>query len=152
MNLNTPNANAFFTKKAYSLSFFLLLQVFSSELLAIDNATNEASRDPFSPSQEILTKTTSPYTDNNRPTFIRSGQVAKMPQLSLRGVVSSGKENSLVALLELQGNDKQLHMVKIGDEIAFDYRDPSLVLKIREINRLSLIVEVGSLGDVIIVR
>ena len=60
--------------------------------------------------------------------------------------------SQLVALLEVGGSDKQIHMVKIGDEIAFDRNDPSLVFKIRSIDRLSVIVEVGTLGDVIIVR
>jgi hypothetical protein len=54
--------------------------------------------------------------------------------------------------LEVEGGGKQIHMVKIGDEIAFDRTDPGLVFKIREINRLSVIVEVGTLGDMIIVR
>jgi hypothetical protein len=149
MNLNIHNPRGFFSKKTATLLSTFLLQVFSNDLLAINN---EPSRDPFSPTKEILAKTTLPFEGDGRPAFVRSGQIGRIPQINLRGIVNTVDDDTLIALLELKSTDNQIHVVRTGDEIAFDYRDPSLVIKIKEINRLSVLVEVGTLGDVIVVR
>ncbi len=147
---HTPNLSI-------KLIFCLLsCQLYFNDVSAMDAQSQPQSaaikRDPFAPSQKILTSMVSTYTDNSRSAFVSSGVLTKLPPLKLRGVVKPDGENTVVALLEVGGSGKQIHMVKIGDEIAFDRNDPSLVFKIRAIDRLSVIVEVGTLGDVIIVR
>jgi len=131
-------------------------QLFFSDASAVDAQPQlqlaGTIRDPFAPTQQILTSIVSPYADDGRSAFVSSGALTRLPPLKLRGVVKPDGESIVVALLEVGGAGKQIHMVKIGDEIAFDRNDPSLVFKIREIDRLSVIVEVGTLGDVIIVR
>jgi|TARA_B110000116_G_C16492994_1_gene427780 hypothetical protein len=141
------------------LIFFLFsCQFYFSNAQALDTQsqpqleTAAIKRNPFAPTEKILTSMVSTYTDNGRSAFVSSGALTRLPPLKLRGVVKPDDDNSVVALLEVGGSGKQIHMVKIGDEIAFDRNDPSLVFKIRAIDRLSVIVEVGTLGDVIIVR
>jgi hypothetical protein len=152
-------------KKKYipNLSIRLIIcllscQFYSSNALALETQaqsqleTAVINRNPFAPTEKILASMVSTYTDNGGSAFVSSGALTKLPPLKLRGVVKPDDDNSVVALLEVGGSGKQIHMVKIGDEIAFDRNDPSLVFKIRAIDRLSVIVEVGTLGDVIIVR
>jgi hypothetical protein len=130
------------------ITYLVMFQPFLGEALAV----TETIRDPFAPTEQILSSMVSLDTGDGRPTFVRSGALTRLPPLKLRGIVKPGDQSTVVALLEVGGGSKQIHMVKIGDEIAFDRNDPSLVFKIREIDRLSVIVEVGTLGDVIIVR
>ena len=128
------------------ITYLVIAQPFFGKALA------ETIRDPFSPTEQILSSMVSPNTADSGSTFVSSGVLTRLPPLKLRGIVKPGDQGTVVALLEVGGGSKQIHMVKTGDEIAFDPNDPSLVFKIREIDRLSVIVEVGTLGDVIIVR
>jgi hypothetical protein len=148
-------------QKNYTLKIGMLIIIylfmgltFISKALAVDTQLTlaETTRNPFAPTEQILSGMVPSYTDDSRPTFVSSDMLTRLPPLKLRGIVKPGDQSTVVALLEVGGGSKQIHMVKIGDEIAFDRSDPSLVFKIREINRLSVIVEVGTLGDMIIVR
>jgi hypothetical protein len=148
-------------QKNYTLKIGMLIIIylfmgltFISKTLAVDTQLTlaETTRNPFAPTEQILSGMVPSHTDDSRPTFVSSGALTRLPPLKLRGIVKPGDQSTVVALLEVGGTSKQIHMVKIGDEIAFDRSDPSLVFKIREINRLSVIVEVGTLGDMIIVR
>ena len=73
-----------------------------------------------------------------------------VPQLALKGIIVKDEDSSPVGLLQVGRSD--VHMVREGDEIGFKANDPSQVIKIKKISRLSIIVEAGTLGDVIIVR
>lgn len=136
------------------LTYLVIFQASLGKALAVDTplALTETIRDPFAPTEQILSSMVSPYSGDSDSTFVSSGVLTRLPPLKLRGIVKPGDQSTVVALLEVGGAGKQIHMVKIGDEIAFDRSDPTLVFKIREIDRLSVIVEVGTLGDVIIVR
>ena len=136
------------------ISYLLIAPPFLGQAVAADQpmSLTEINRDPFAPTEQILSSVVSSYSNDDRPAFVSSGALTRLPPLKLRGIVKPGDQSTVVALLEVGGSGKQIHMVKIGDEIAFDRSDPSLVFKIREIDRLSVIVEVGTLGDVIIVR
>jgi hypothetical protein len=43
-------------------------------------------------------------------------------------------------------------MVRVGDEISFNPAMPTQVVKVIKISRLNVVVEVGTLGDLIVVR
>ncbi len=76
---------------------------------------------------------------------------ASLPPLRLRGIVN-GADGSRVGLLQI-GNS-QVYMVRAGDTISLRTGNSAsnTVINVREINQLTLIVESGTLGEVIIVR
>ncbi len=82
--------------------------------------------------------------------FRSPGLAVELPKLSLKGVVYKQSESDPLALLDVAGHG--VYMVRLEDEIGFNFSDPSQVIKIKKINRLNIVVEVGSLGDLIVVR
>lgn len=76
----------------------------------------------------------------------------KIPELKLRGVIypKSKRPEDQLALLEI--DNKEVYMVKIGDEISYDPRNPNAAIKIVNISRLHVTVQAGSLGNVLVVR
>ena len=86
-------------------------------------------------------------------TFLPNVNQQKLPSLRLKGVVNSGNDGDkgdLLALLQIGNSD--VFMVKVGDEISYDPTRPNTALKIVTINRLSVTVQVGTLGNMLIVR
>ena len=82
--------------------------------------------------------------------FKSPGLAIKLPKLSLKGVVYKLSKSDPLALLDVAGHG--VYMVRLEDEIGFNPADPSQVIKIKKINRLNIVVEVGTLGDLIVVR
>jgi hypothetical protein len=111
-------------------------------------AFKEGLRDPFTATTK-MTKQLS-ITHGVNTNFQTSTLIQTLPKLSLRGIIVQAKDSSPLALLDITGNG--VHMVRIGDEISFNASDPKQVLKIQSITRLSVTVEVGTLGDLIVVR
>lgn len=106
------------------------------------------SRDPFNLSGQASRKRSGGFGSS----FLPSLNNNNIPTLKLRGVIHphSDKPGELLALLEVGNND--VHMVRVGDEISYDPRDPNAAIKIIDINRLTVTVQAGSLGNVLIVR
>lgn len=133
-NQNTPSLTPYFPQLSGSPSF----------------GTNVPLRDPFNLSDSLITQIPS---DSIRPTtFLPSSNQQELPKLKLKGVLSpkSGADDELMALLEV--NKDEVYMVKVGDEISYDPTRPSAAIKIKSISRLSVTVNVGTLGNVLIVR
>lgn len=103
-------------------------------------------RDPFTPTSAIEFAPSGANFTQLSPTE----SVMSMPKLTLKGVTYKDNPTNSIALLDVAGDG--VHMVRIGDEISINPMNPQEVLKIRKINRLSLVVEFGTLGDLIIVR
>ncbi len=120
------------------------------KVLAMQN--NEAGmRDPFSATPVISQRMNA----GNLPQggglqFQRTDRHQQLPSLKVRGIISRQQDEAPLALLEV--GDKTVHLVRTGDEISFDAGDPSQVIRIQAIKRLSVVVEVGSLRDVVVVR
>lgn len=72
-----------------------------------------------------------------------------MPKIKLKGVLKLREGAPQLAILLL---NNETYMVREGDEVGFNPVEPSQVIKIKKINRLSVLVEVGTLGAVVIVR
>lgn len=72
-------------------------------------------------------------------------QNAEAPELALKGIVSGG-----LALLEIQGSG--VFLVREGDTVSFSRQGRNVVMKIEKIDRLSLMVRVGTLQEIIVVR
>ena len=119
------------------------------------NAFIDGVRDPFSMTKS-LAKLTKPEISVAQDTpyagydFKNSAFSTTLPKLTLKGVVFKKNIKEPLALLDIGGHG--VHMVRIGDEIGFNPASPKQVLKIKKISRLNVIVEVGTLGDLIVVR
>ncbi|QPJ62483.1 MAG: hypothetical protein G3M70_11625 [Candidatus Nitronauta litoralis] len=102
-----------------------------------------------------------PFAVTNRLLKVRLGQGegalsfqpakpgANFPVMKLRGIVRRpGKK--IAALLEVEGAGT--HVVREEDTVGLNELGKDAVVRIKKINRLNLVVEVGSLGQVMIVR
>ena len=103
----------------------------------------EAERDPFALGGRAVT--------NSGGLRFRPQSANSLPELRLRGIVN-GADGTRVGLLQI-GN-AHVYMVKAGDTISLrgGGSNSNTVINVREINQLTLIVESGTLGEVIIVR
>lgn len=72
-----------------------------------------------------------------------------MPKIKLKGVLHQRGSDSPLAIVLL---NNETYMVREGDEVGFNAIKPSHVIKIKEIKRLSVLVEVGTLGELVVVR
>ena len=72
-----------------------------------------------------------------------------VPKIKLKGVMHHPKNPSPLAILLL---NSETYMVREGDEVSFNLAEPSQVIKIKKINRLSVLIEVGTLGALVVVR
>ena len=102
--------------------------------------TGEIAQLAYEDNQPVTGYTKQPFTDLGGP----------LPKLTLKGVVFKASQPDPIALLEIAGFG--VYMVKVGDKVSIDPRDPKKVIQIKQISRLNVIVEVGTLGDLIIVR
>jgi hypothetical protein len=116
-----------------------------------EGAFRDDLRDPFTATAEIIKAANINNSDDSiKNTYFDSGAILKLPQLILRGIILASQASEPLALLEVAGVG--VHMVRIGDEISFNVNDPKQVIKVKAISRLNILVEVGSLGDLVIVR
>ena len=69
--------------------------------------------------------------------------------MKLRGIIRREGEK-IAALLEIKGGGT--HVVREEDTVGLNELGQDAVVRIKKINRLNLVVEVGSLGQVMIVR
>lgn len=113
-------------------------------LAAEDQSPDE--RDPFTTSEQMFEQAEK---SRKKPAFVPSQITRQVPQLSLKGFIQDG-DDVAVALLEVKGSG--VFLVRRGDTISIQAGGINTVLKIKEINKLSVMVEVGTLGQVIVVR
>ncbi|MDF1587650.1 MAG: hypothetical protein P1P93_00595 [Gammaproteobacteria bacterium] len=105
-------------------------------------------RDPFSPSTAMFEALNNRAVGQNQFGFMRNQGAQTIPKMRLKGFIDKG-ENS-IALLEIVGSGT--YMVREGDEINIDPRQPYNAIRISEINRLSITVESGFLGAIKVLR
>jgi Tfp pilus assembly protein PilP len=117
------------------------------------NAFLNGVRDPFAVTQEIALlgqagqTAQGPYAGHS---FKSSSLAFNLPKLTMKGVVFKAQEKLPIALLEIGGIG--VYMVRVGDEFSFNPAIPTQVIKVIKISRLNVVVEVGTLGDLIVVR
>lgn len=127
----------------------------ASELVSADGNTQQAMniyRDPFrmTGSTERQIDSVMDNSQKSLTQFRLSLRGQTLPRLTLRGVVLNSDLASPLALLEIAGHG--VFMVREDDEISYNAASPKDVVKIKRIKRLSVIVEAGTLGDLIVVR
>ena len=112
-------------------------------------AQSDRPRDPFSVSNILRQKLQG--NERNGQSQFQQGQFTQtIPRLKLKGIVVDKKTKQPLALLNI--GDQTVHLVREQDEISFDPVDPKQVIKIQKITSSNVIVEVGTLGDLILVR
>ncbi len=126
-----------------------------SVLGVIDNDMREAIniyRDPFQMTGSTASQVSSidDSVSQSLTQFRLSPRGQVVPRLTLRGIIIKSGLSSPLALLEISGHG--VFMVREEDEISYNAASPKDVLKIKKIRRLSVIVEAGTVGDLIVVR
>lgn len=134
-------------------TFWLLLFSWFS-VTANDNVGNSEViiRDPFTPSP-LMYQQAGTTTNINADAFgFRPAENPdfKIPTMHLRGFVTESGTEEKLALLEISGNG--IYMVREGDEINIDPRQPASAIRISEISRLSVTIETGTLGRIRVLR
>jgi len=103
-------------------------------------------RDPFAVSELMLTEA---QRQGTGPQFFPSQDPEAVPVLRLKAFIE-GHEEQPIALLEVQGHG--VYLVRSGDVISLQSGGRNTVLKVQEITNLSVLVQIGTLGQVIVVR
>jgi hypothetical protein len=150
-NDGTPGAEK---DKANSKNHSVAAANITVNVTANDAVFVNGLRDPFAITKE-LRKAGTQDDDNNDQAysdykFKNPGLSVKLPRLTLKGVVFRKGNDQPLALLEVA--NQGVYVVRLNDEIGFNPADPGQVIKIIKISNLNIIVEVGTLGDLIIVR
>ncbi len=132
---------------------FLLLpcgQVTADDVAASDNAT--FIRDPFSPSRLMYEQAGAAANIDSEIFGFRPSENTdiNIPKMRLRGFITPEGSQEQLALLEITGNG--VYMVREGDEINIDPRQPANAIRISEISRLSVTIETGTLGRIRVLR
>ncbi|MBC8412814.1 MAG: hypothetical protein ISR96_02120 [Nitrospira sp.] len=107
---------------------------------------NREVRDPFTVTPEMETA----IAYGSAPLFRAAPETVRIPKLTLRGITYKDTPDDSIALLEVAGSG--VYMVRAGDQISISPAGPEEVIKIQKMDRLSIVVEVGTLGGMIIVR
>jgi len=110
--------------------------------------TRGGRRNPFAATGRILTELRAGSAAARYEFRTLDGPLA-LPRMSLKGLLHhAGGE--IAALLEIERLG--VFIVREGDTVGLHELDPEAVIRVREINRLNLVVEAGSLGHILIVR
>lgn len=135
------------------------LVVFGSvlpHLVYADIALGESSevfiRDPFTPSRLMYEQAGTLSNIGSdafgfQPADIPDFQV---PKMRMRGLLTEKDSGERLALLEITGSG--VYMVREGDEINIDPRQPASAIRISDITRLSVTIETGTLGRIRVLR
>ncbi|MEY8252236.1 MAG: hypothetical protein RPR91_07620 [Colwellia sp.] len=105
-------------------------------------------RDPFANSQRMHERLQSG--DSAGAFSFRAQPNAYIPGLKLRGILDGESEDERLGLIEVASEG--VFLVREGDTFSVRSAGSNVVVLVKEINNLSLMVEMGTLGEVIIVR
>lgn len=136
---------------------FLILLVPMAQVSANGQSQDESVdgtfiRDPFTPSRLMFEQAGAEGAVDYDVYGFRpneSGDI-KIPSMRLRGFITPEGAQEQLALLEIKGSG--VYMVREGDEINIDPRQPANAIRISEISRLSITIETGTLGRIRVLR
>lgn len=117
---------------------------------AFEDRDEPTQRNPFAPSRhslEFANGGAGPGGTRFRP----NSASIRLPKLKLRGLVQGDQQGDQVTAL-LEVDTVGVFVVRKGDIIGLPNGGSDNVIKVNEITDLSVVVEVGSLGQFIIVR
>jgi hypothetical protein len=106
-------------------------------------------RDPFALTQRMIDEAN--LNSGQKPTEFIQQAVTRLniPDIALKGIVQT-KEGTRAAMIGI--GPKRTYVVRETDSVSLSEFKQDTVLFIKEINRLSVVIEVGSLGQSIILR
>ena len=119
------------------------------------------NRDPFSVPPGLMRQVVSKQSKQSKQgltaskplkpqySFTRLKTGVKVPKLTLKGLILKSEEEKAAVL---QVGRFGTYIVREGDTISIPDGPKNNVIKVTKIDRLSLLIEVGKLGEVIIVR
>ena len=102
-------------------------------------------RDPFALTPKLVKKT---MDTNFMPMRSDAEQKVELPEMRMRGILMYGGEEKL-GLLEVANG---VHLVRVGDTVGLHELGMASALKVLEINKLNIVVEFGSMEQLIIVH
>ncbi len=111
----------------------------------------EKKRNPFATTEYLEQKKLippEPPKPKKQP-FLVADTPTKLPKMKLKGHLQ-GADNKTLALLEIEGGE--VHLVREGDTVGLHDLGFPGVIRIKKIDRLHLVIESGSYGQLIIVR
>ncbi len=114
---------------------------------AVEAAGAGEKRDPFATTEYLENQKISPEPDKR--TFRVMDTPGRLPKMKLKGHLQ-GADKETLALLEIEGGE--VHLVREGDTVGLHDLGFSGAIRIRKIDRLHLVIEAGSYGQLIIVR
>lgn len=110
-------------------------------------------RDPFSPSR-LMYEQAGALSNIDADVFgfrpAPENAAIQLPKMRLKGFITPEGSKEELALLEITGSG--VFMVREGDEINIDPRQPANAIRISEISRLSVTIETGTLGRIRVLR
>ena len=112
-------------------------------------------RDPFALTNQLVRhdlkrgEPSGNQISNRNYNFTRLSSSVEVPKLTLRGLILKS-EDEKAAILEVEGLGT--YVVREGDTVSIPSGGMNNVIKVTQIDRLSLLIEVGKLGEVIVVR
>lgn len=139
-----------------TIIFLILLvpmaQVFANGQSQEKSVDGTFIRDPFTPSRLMFEQAGAEGAVDYDVYGFRpnEGGDIKIPTMRLRGFITPEGTQEQLALLEIQGSG--VYMVREGDEINIDPRQPANAIRISEISRLSITIETGTLGRIRVLR
>jgi hypothetical protein len=117
------------------------------------SVSGETLRNPFAVTEKLSRLAAQPSGKDSPassgPAFIPQNQSLKLPKMRLRGRLKDESGDS-VALLEIEGGG--VYIVREGDDVGLHEFGNDSVLRIRKIDRLHVVVEAGTLKQLVIVR
>lgn len=108
----------------------------------------QGRRNPFAPTGRIISSVKNGGGSAANLALQPIQKASSIPRMHLRGLVSD--ESGQAALLEIGGAG--VYLVREGDTVGLYETGSNAVVRVREINRLNMVVEAGSLGQLFIVR
>jgi hypothetical protein len=123
-----------------------LIKVSQDLLEQLSKPVDLTTRDPFTVSQTVHIGTEGVEGYEFYPA---EGGGSQLPKLKLRGYIGDETDDP-IALLDIE--NQGVFMVRKGDTVGLQIGGRNTVLKIKDITQLSVLVEVGTIGQVVIVR
>ena len=122
--------------------------------VAVGQSTTSSQRSPFAASTKLTQIAMQPKSELQQrpsdPTFTPQQNVPqKLPEMRLRGHLH-GRDGEMVALLQI--GKGEVHIVREGDTVGLYESGIDSVVRVKQIGRLHLVIESGSLEHLIIVR
>ena len=126
----------------------------SQKNYGLSEVVRDQERDPFALTSRMRNLIPSQRASGENSTdsayeFQRLSTGVKVPKLKLKGLIVKSEVDK-AAVLDIQGLGS--YVVREGDTLSIPDGSVNNVIKVTKIDRLSLMIEVGKLGEVIIVR